>query len=315
MRFIFAGPYLFALVCTYIAFAPATAIAQQLTPELRALAAKEDARYQNHIITAEVDWDGGFMGGGKQKVAIEGVLILPDPERFKAPYPLAVFSHGSQAYRSPSTVQKFDADSRGHRIFSHAWTLQGYALFFPLRKGFTRKDGISATTSVNRTEPINCGNRTSQEEGLISAKTDVRALVSALGRTRQDIDMTKVLLIGHSRGGFISLSLAADEMPGAVGVVNYSGGWHWEPCPEGSSFSSDYFKVFSEKVKVPVVSLYGDKEEEHPIHVIEETRLAALRKIKDSRVIVIPGGNHSQSTWVVNWFIPVRGFLEDLNKR
>src|SRR5205085_1718270 len=138
------------------------------------------------------------------------------PHEGPSPHPLAIYSHGSQSAKGEGTYPVEPGQ------FS-AFLERGYAVFFPLRKGFNRQGTPLPQVSASQTEPLACSGA---EEGLRSAVSDSKALFAALksGR-RSDVDFNDVTLFGHSRGGMLSVALASDKLPGVRRVLNFSGGW------------------------------------------------------------------------------------------
>jgi len=126
------------------------------------------------------------------------------------PFPLAVLSHGSP--REPDRRngrQRFEPQSR--------WFLaRGFAVVVPMRRGYGGSDGEWAEGYGP------CDGADYRAAGLESAKDIGAAARFVAGRT--DVDRSRVLLVGHSAGGFGSLALASLRPPGVVGVLNFAGG-------------------------------------------------------------------------------------------
>jgi dienelactone hydrolase len=118
---------------------------------------------------------------------------------------------------------------------------------------------------------------------------DTTAIFKSL-LTRKDLDFSKILLAGFSRGGFLSLSLAMQKFPGAVAVINFSGGWVGETC-SGGMINTEGFKKFGQEVKIPTISFYGENDNYYSISHIR-TNLEYLAKNQISESHTLPGGNH-----------------------
>jgi dienelactone hydrolase len=92
----------------------------------------------------------------------------------------------------------------------------GFAVVIPMRRGYGHSQGDYAEAEGP------CHNARFFEAGLESAR-DLRATleyVSAL----PEIDPDRLVLAGHSSGGFASLILASQGLPGVQGVINFAGG-------------------------------------------------------------------------------------------
>src|SRR3546814_13534538 len=61
-------------------------------------------------------------------------------------------------------------------------------------------------------------------EGLQHALDDVGAAVAFM-RRREDIDATRILVAGQSRGGLLSLLSAGQRPAGMLGCITFAGGW------------------------------------------------------------------------------------------
>lgn len=232
------------------------------------------------ITTSVVFKSSSLFSSSEENVQISAVLWTPEEKfGFKKPYPLVVYSHGSQDTGTDLQIKPF-----GPVAF---FLSQGVAVYVPVRKGFFRKGEASSLFSVDRSEPVACVFGL-LDSGVKSAKQDTAALVAQL-KGREDIDLNRVVLMGQSRGGFLSLSLAADNFPGLVGVLNFSGGWHGESCPQSYNYTK--MSEFGDKINVPVLSVYGDTDRYFsPLHI--KGYLKALAKNGKSEGVILEGYNH-----------------------
>jgi dienelactone hydrolase len=238
-------------------------------------------------ITTTVPFKSGLFSS-VQQVQISGVLWTPNavPGTANSKIPLVVYSHGSQ---NPKDGSRVDYIVRaGDTVLT--MLKQGSAVFMPIRKGFYLS-GKPSTISADDSEPVDCRSFSLQENGLMSAKSDVLALLRVIEK-RSDLDTNKIVLAGQSRGGFVSLALAADGLPGVVGVLNFSGGWHGEPCSPGAGFNQIKLKEFGARIKVPVYSYYGDSDPYYSTGYVT-TFLQLLAKNEKARGQIVLSGGHS----------------------
>jgi pimeloyl-ACP methyl ester carboxylesterase len=95
---------------------------------------------------------------------------------------------------------------------------------------------------------------------------------------------SRIVLAGHSRGGFLLLVMAADR-PGLVkGVINFAGGWHgvndrmsaadYEPRIKEQTVR---LKDAARKVTVPTIWIYADRD----VFYNEPARQEMLRAWRD----------------------------------
>ncbi len=190
-----------------------------------------------------------------------------------------IYSHGSQSAAGEGT---YPVDAKQFAPFLD----RGYAVFVPLRKGFNRAGTPRSPVSPMQTEPLVCSGA---EAGLDSAISDNMALVTALKATGSaDVDFRNITLLGHSRGGMLSVALAAEGLPGVKKVLNFSGGWQTDCL----AFNTAKFEAFAAKVKVPILSFYGAYDSAWPqAHV--KANLSALEKRGMGKGQVLSGGGHN----------------------
>jgi dienelactone hydrolase len=232
------------------------AFAQEATNEERVW-----LTYKEEIITAKTPFKAGFFSSEKE-VEVYGVLWTPRLKKGEQPkkLPLFVMNHGSQG-PTVKNIVNVRADGATITLIEN-----GFAVFAPVRKGFRRAGDPPTDISVDSSEPIACNSWPAQEAGLKSAKDDVKALLAQL-KGRQDVDTNRIVLAGHSRGGFLSLALAAEQLQGLLGVINLVGAWHSEPCPSGPSYNNGKLAQFAKEANVPIFSYYGTKDTFYPEEV------------------------------------------------
>lgn len=253
-----------------------------------------DVGYTEETIKTRVLFTTGFFSKTETQVEISGVLWMPCGKSHPKPYPLMIFSHGSQ----DGGLQPIRA---GFGQIARMFVENGIAVFVPIRKGFNREGTPRSEVHVESAEPISC-NLENMAVGLQSAVSDTKALFNALMMSvrKEDLDYTKITLMGFSRGGVLALALAADGLPGVTRVFNFVGGWAGERCDNG--FLSMKFEEFGKKIRVPVFSFYGDRDTYYS-ESFSRSRVQLLEKGgTPSTYHLIPGGTHGLmythwSTW------------------
>lgn len=134
------------------------------------------------------------------------------PERPGAA-PLAVINHGSPA----STAQRRGMAPDACTSDAAAWFLaRGYAVMLPLRRGYGAAGGTWSETFGSCADPdyARAGRETARD---IAAAVDYAAAAP-------DIRPDRVLVIGHSAGGWGALALASQNPPRIGAVINMAGG-------------------------------------------------------------------------------------------
>ena len=92
----------------------------------------------------------------------------------------------------------------------------GFAVVIPMRRGYGHSEGNYAEAEGP------CENADFYAAGRESAR-DLRATVEYVAAL-PGIDPERLVLVGHSTGGFASLILASQGLPGVRGVINFAGG-------------------------------------------------------------------------------------------
>lgn len=253
------------------------------------------------IIQAVVPFKAGLFSR-EEMVKISGVLFLPQDDAFlgqeyKKPYPLAIVNHGSQDSGAAIQLE--------YSPFVALLLKEGYAVFQPIRKGFY-SSGFTEVPAISpqSSEPVNTGcSMSAYQSGIKSAAEDVFTLTNVLLKSgRTDINFSRIILAGSSRGGILSLSLAISGFPGLIGVINFVGGWHGEASGYCySTFNSTKFKEFAEKLTVPSVSFYAATDTYYSLSAMEGY-VSSLSKNPKSKNFIITGYDHrtllhSPSAW------------------
>ena len=187
------------------------------------------------------------------QVKLEAMVIRPDRrERF----PLVVLVHGTiratgEALRN-AMAQQSPADLLGPAM---AFAQHGYATVSIMRRGFGRSEGRFAEALSGT-----CDNRDYLAVGRIAAD-DVTGTVVAL-RGEPWVDPDRVLLLGHSTGGFAVTAAAANNPAGVVGILNFAGG-HGSAGPDRVC-SPDHLVedtgIFGRTTRVPALWIYSEND-------------------------------------------------------
>jgi dienelactone hydrolase len=191
-----------------------------------------------------------------RQVNLEAMVIRPDrPERF----PLVVLVHGTpraigETLRT-AMAQQSPADLLGPAV---AFAQRGYAAVSIMRRGFGRSEGRFAEALTGT-----CNNRDYFAVGRIAAE-DVTGAVATL-RGEPWVDPDRVLLLGHSTGGFAVTAAAANNPSGVVGILDFAGG-HGSAGPDWVC-SPDHIVedagIFGRTTRVPALWIYS--EDDHDI--------------------------------------------------
>lgn len=128
------------------------------------------------------------------QVPLKATVYRPQGE---GPFPLAVVSHGGN-----TDVDKRRKNSLPHMTAVSEWLVgQGFAVIVPQRRNY----GDDPNPFVEDFGP--CASPDFRRAGLATAD-DIRAAADFM-KTETFVDSRRVLLVGHSVGGFGSLALAS----------------------------------------------------------------------------------------------------------
>jgi dienelactone hydrolase len=135
------------------------------------------------------------------------------------PFPLVIFSHG----RAPSRVDR--ARLEYPVLVGHAnyWLHKGVAVIAPVRPGYGDTGGLDREDSGARWN----GNVCSGEPDFTRVASRAGQTVVALHQWALQqpwVRKDRLLLEGQSVGGMTTVSVAALNLPGVVGAVNFAGG-------------------------------------------------------------------------------------------
>jgi pimeloyl-ACP methyl ester carboxylesterase len=180
---------------------------------------------------------------------------------------VALFAHGSTGGLTRSPKEPAAGDWPPPSIVQF-FVSRGYTLVSPQRRG----RGESTGTYVEECS-VPAGTCTPIEQlaltdrGLKEAALDVNAAIDQLVRGKLAPRDAKILLVGHSRGGFLDLLLAAERPDLFSAVVNFAGGWHNvndrlapEDFQRRVDLQSALLTRAAKQVKIPTIWIYADRD-------------------------------------------------------
>jgi dienelactone hydrolase len=199
-------------------------------------------------------------GAGQQGLQV--LLVKPDlPERL----PLAIISHGS-----PGNPEARRA-STPHFYLPAAieFARRGWAAAIVMRRGFGNSGGNYAESPGSCTQVDHT--RTSA-----SAGNDIRASIAYLQK-RPDIDSTRLIAVGQSTGGLVTIALTANPPKGLLAAINFAGGQRplrvpEEPCKGTEHRLVDAFRTFGKKSRTPTLWIYSDNDTVFPPQLVVQLK-------------------------------------------
>jgi dienelactone hydrolase len=206
------------------------------------------ARIIEEIIEVPVSVsNNNFINNSKFEQKIK-VTIWRDDAVKKAPYLL--FSHG----RAGTDQERANFGRSSEKRNSEYFISKGFVVILPTRIGY----GVSGGPDAEYSGP--CGNKNYLEAIKVAVDQSKQVLNEVLDLSY--IDRSKGIAVGQSVGGFTTIGLSAENIPGLKGAINFAGGNGGEPIksperPCGDHVIKDTFAKYGTLNKVPTLWLYS----------------------------------------------------------
>ncbi len=175
---------------------------------------------------------------GKQ-LRFETTIYKPPGE---GPFPLLLMNHGKE--RGKPAAQKRDRFLAMGREFVR----RGYAVAVPMRKGFSKSDGIYSDFGCNM-----------HDNGMMQAD-DIEAALRALTKMSW-IDHDRVIVAGQSYGGLATMAFGTRQFPGVRGLLNFAGGLRIDGdlCDWKAALVTA-FTSYGSRTSLPSLWFYGEND-------------------------------------------------------
>ena len=176
------------------------------------------------------------------------VTIWRDDAIKKAPYLL--FSHG----RAGTDQERGKFGRSSEKRNSEYFVSKGFTVILPTRIGYGVSGGPDADYSGA------CGNKNYLEARKVAIDQSKQVLNHVFDFSY--IDKSKGIVVGQSVGGFTTIGLSAENIPGLKGAINFAGGDGGDPIksaekPCGDYLIKDTFAKYGASNKVPTLWLYS----------------------------------------------------------
>ena len=240
---------------------------------------------------------------GVQRLTLEATLYRPSGP---GPFPLVVLSHGTSRDLRQRLGGRLRYDAQSWKFVS-----MGFAVVIPMRRGYGHSEGDYAEV-----EGL-CAHSHFYEAGLESAR-DLRATVEYVS-SLPGIDPQRLVLAGHSSGGFASLILAGQGLPGVRGVINFGGG---RGSTERLNCSPDKLieacALAGRTTRVPTLWIYSQNDSYFPPRLAQEMSAAFRQAGGQVEFVMLPlfaeEGHYlfTDVRGLDRWTPAVNRFLNDL---
>jgi dienelactone hydrolase len=241
--------------------------------------------------------------GSVKRLNLEATLYRPDGP---GPFPLVILSHGTSRDPRQRVGRRLRYDAQSWEFVS-----MGFAVVIPMRRGYGHSEGEYAEADGP------CDRARFYEAGLESAK-DLRATIEYVS-TLPFIDRERLVLVGHSSGGFASLILASQGLPGVRGVINFGGG---RGSKQNMNCSPDRLveacALAGRTTRTPTLWIYTENDTYFPPWLAWEMHTAFNGAGGQSRFVMLPPfceeGHYlfTDVRGLARWMPVVNRFLNDL---
>ena len=191
-----------------------------------------DASINEHVLMLPVTENG-------KKLQFETTLYKPPGQ---GPFPLLLMNHGKE--RGKPSAQKRDRFLAKGREFVR----RGYAVAVPMRKGFSKSEGIYSDYGCNM-----------HDNGMVQAD-DIEAALRALTKLSW-VDQDRVIVAGQSYGGLATMAFGTRQFPGVRGLLNFAGGLRIDGhyCDWQSALVTA-FRSYGSRTSLPSLWFYGEND-------------------------------------------------------
>lgn len=166
-------------------------------------------------------------------VSLEAVVIQPlSGERF----PTVIVHHGSTGNGSNPALYRETFTSRPVVRF---FVDRGWQVIFPQRRGRGQSDGLYDEGFELDRSSYSCSARLALA-GADRALEDLD-VITDWARQHANVDSTRMLISGTSRGGILSVAHLARRPDVYLGAVNFVGGWLAEGCGDHLAVNRNLF--------------------------------------------------------------------------
>ncbi len=235
---------------------------------------------------------------------LELTLLLPHGA---GPFPVIVFNHGDMDIDSAYVRKRQRVRELGVAV---EFLRQGIAVAVPARRGMGMSEG-------------NYPGGFARYDGDATYKARVHAqdILPALDylKTRPEIDAQRIILSGHSAGGFSASYLASTKPPGVIGVINFSGGRTDAVLSEGAAelnrMMVSAFAELGKTTRVPSLWVFAQNDSRYSPTTIRASHAAFVAAGANAKLVLgtpTADDGHFIYHHPALWRDALRGFLSEI---
>lgn len=203
------------------------------------------------------------------------------------PFPVVVFNHGSVAGEPRNERDRRRVHTPGALV--RFFITRGWMVAMPQRRGRGWSDGRYGEGVNARGTNYTC-DAPPALAGARRGLDDIEAAMQLL-KTRADVDRSRIVMAGQSRGGMLAIAYAGRHPGEVLGAVNFAGNWLNDECDTSNAVNKQILRMgstFSERT----LWLYGGRDEGQSTR---QTR-GIFRNFKHhggkGRLAIYPDGDH-----------------------
>lgn len=236
---------------------------------------------------------------------LEMTLLYPPGT---GPFPVAVFNHGDIEIDFPYIRNKRRfVDMTVAREFLE----QGWAVAFPTRRGVGLSEGTYPLANFQRGDA----------DTTYKAREHAKDILPALAylKTIPEIDARRLLITGQSAGGYAAMHVASLNLPGVVGLVNFSGGRTDMITGQGPGYLHqvmvDGFAEFGKTTRTPGLLIFAENDSRYSANTIRASHEAFQAAGGKARLLLNPpieGDGHFVYHKPALWRAALREYLNEI---
>ena len=244
--------------------------------------------------------------GGKD-VRLEALFVKRADA--KGRLPVAFFNHGRPVSLTMTLDQSITATDPGINPIADI-ARRGWLVVAIHRRGYGSSDGPAQTDSP-------CAVNMSMS-WMNADADDIQASMGAVAK-RPDADPTRMITMGVSAGGAVSVVLGARNPPGLVAAIDIAGGEHLSGCAAVSESIPIDFKDLGSRNRIPNLWIFARNDLNHPPDQLEVMRSAFTGAGANLELVVLdPIGDNGHDGIVsikgrTQWLAALDNFLRAHN--
>lgn len=217
------------------------------------------------------------------------------------PFPLVILNHGKD-FGDARKQKRY----RGYPI-AREFTKRGYMVAMPMRLGFSKSDGVYKQYGCDM-----------MKDGYIQAESLAPAV--EYFKKRPDVDPNRVVMIGYSYGGVVSIAYGATYPNTVNGIISFAGGF--KKISGGCIWDIELSKAFAEfgsKNQTPQLWIYASNDSLFSPVMVERMYRAFRRPKIPTRVVIMDdfeddGHKLFEDPDGVAWWLPeVENFFKSID--